>query len=204
MALSYADRVRETTTTTGTGTYSLAGATGGYQTFVAGAGDSSTVTYCCTDGTDWEVGEGVVTDATPDTLTRATILESSNADAAVNWGAGEKIIFLTHAARDVDTPGTPIIDTTTTRTLTASDNRKVIGFTNASAITVTLPQNTTEALLTGFHCVLVRRSGAGVVTVATEGTDALETAIPSAEIAEDTTANIIKWVSGSPNTWGMY
>lgn len=95
MANTYADRVQETSTTTGTGTYDLAGANTGYQTFVAGAGDASTVTYLATDGTDWEVGTGVVTDAATDTLSRASILSSSNGGAAVNWGAGTKTISLT-------------------------------------------------------------------------------------------------------------
>jgi len=95
MANTYADRVQETSTTTGTGTYDLAGPTTGYQGFVAGAGDASTVTYLVTDGTDWEVGTGLVTDAATDTLSRASILSSSNAGSAVNWGAGTKTISLT-------------------------------------------------------------------------------------------------------------
>lgn len=95
MALVYADRVKETSTTTGTGTYSLDGATAGFQTFVAGIGTANTCFYCATDGTDWEVGLGTVTDATPDTLARTTILQSSNADAAVNWAAGTRTIFCT-------------------------------------------------------------------------------------------------------------
>lgn len=94
----YADRVKETTTTTGTGTYSLDGAASGFRTFVAGVGTGQVVTYVVENGTDWEVGEGTVTDATPDTLTRTTILASSNAGAAVNWGAGSKNVFLTAAA----------------------------------------------------------------------------------------------------------
>lgn len=95
MALVYADRVQETSTTTGTGTYSLAGAATGYQTFVAGIGDTNICYYCATDGTNWEVGIGTVTDAATDTLSRTTIVASSNADAAVNWGAGTRTIFCT-------------------------------------------------------------------------------------------------------------
>lgn len=92
MAISRASFVQETTTTTGTGTYSLAGATAGRQTLVAGNGSGTTVRYSITNGTDWEVGEGVVTSGTPDTLTRGTILESSNSGSAVSWGAGNKTI----------------------------------------------------------------------------------------------------------------
>lgn len=93
MALVLKDRARETTTTTGTGTYTLAGAVAGYESF-AGVGDGNTTYYACTDGTDWEVGIGTYT-ASGTTLARTTILESSNADAAVSWGAGTKTIFIT-------------------------------------------------------------------------------------------------------------
>jgi hypothetical protein len=96
MALSIADRVLETTTTTGTGTINLGGAkSGGYQTFVAGIGSTNTCHYCIVDAANnaWEVGLGTVTDATPDTLSRDTILDSSNAGAAVNFAAGTKDVF---------------------------------------------------------------------------------------------------------------
>lgn len=95
---TYADRVKETTTTTGTGTYSLGGAVTGFRTFVAGAGSTNTATYCIEDGVNWEIGEGTITSGTPDTLSRTTIIASSNAGAAVVWGAGTKNAFLTASA----------------------------------------------------------------------------------------------------------
>lgn len=94
MALVHADRVKETSTTTGTGTYNLVGAATGFRTFVAGIGTGNTCYYAATDGTDWEVGLGTVTDAAPDTLARTTILASSNAGAAVNWGAGTRTLWV--------------------------------------------------------------------------------------------------------------
>lgn len=93
MAFINADRVKETTTTTGLGTYSLAGAAAGFRTFVAGVGTANQCHYVVENGTDWEVGIGTVTDAAPDTLSRDVILASSNAGAAVNWGAGTKNVF---------------------------------------------------------------------------------------------------------------
>lgn len=93
MALRYAPRVKETTTTTGTGTYSLGGAVTGFQGFVAGIGDSNTVCYCCTDGTDWEIGVGTVTDSSTDTLSRTTIMDSSNSGSEVDWGSATKDVF---------------------------------------------------------------------------------------------------------------
>lgn len=101
MALVFADRVKETSTTTGTGTYSLAGAATGFRTFVAGIATGNTCHYCAEDGTDWEVGVGTVTDATPDTLSRDSILASSNGGSAVNWTAGTRNLFCVNAAADV-------------------------------------------------------------------------------------------------------
>ena len=96
MALVLKDRVKETTTTTGTGTYTLAGAVTGYQSFSV-VGNLNTTYYTVTDGTNWEVGIGTYT-LSGTTLSRDTILESSNAGSAVNWGAGSKDVFLTYPA----------------------------------------------------------------------------------------------------------
>mgnify|MGYP001407914662 FL=1 len=109
MAFVLNDRVKETTTTTGTGTINLGGAATGFETFVAGIGNSN-VTYYCIAGqgtAEFEVGIGTVTDASPDTLSRTTILSSSNSDSAVDFSAGTKDVFCTLPAgrtiREVDT-----------------------------------------------------------------------------------------------------
>ena len=96
MALIVKDRVKETTTTTGTGTLTLAGAETGFQAFSV-IGDGNKTFYTITDGTDWEVGIGTYT-SSGTTLSRDTILESSNAGSAVNWGAGDKDVFCTYPA----------------------------------------------------------------------------------------------------------
>ena len=97
MAFVVNDRVKETSTTTGTGTLSLAGAVSGFQTFVAGIGNSNVTYYAIVNdsGTEFEIGIGTVTDASPDTLSRTTILESSNSDSAVNFSSGTKTVFCT-------------------------------------------------------------------------------------------------------------
>lgn len=106
--ITYANRVRETTTTTGTGTLDLDGAVTGYQTFVAGAGDAAVVYYTIVGQSggaasgEWEVGIGTVTDAATDTLSRTTVLDSSNAGSAVNLSAGTKDVFLTQPAQLID------------------------------------------------------------------------------------------------------
>ena len=100
MALVLNDRVKETSTTTGTGTIDLGGAETGYQTFVAGIGTGNTVYYVIEDanGLDWEVGVGTVTDATPDTLSRTTVLSSSNGGSLTNFGVGDKNVFCAQPA----------------------------------------------------------------------------------------------------------
>ena len=102
MALIVKDRVKESTSTTGTGTLTLGGAATGFQSFSV-IGDGSTTYYAITDGTNWEVGVGTYT-ASGTTLSRDTILESSNSGSAVNWGAGSKDVFVTYPAeKSVDT-----------------------------------------------------------------------------------------------------
>lgn len=96
MPLILLDRVKETTTTTGTGTITLAGAVEGYQSFAA-IGNGNTTYYTITDGTDWEVGLGTYT-SSGTTLARTQVFESSNSNNAVNWSAGEKEVFVTFPA----------------------------------------------------------------------------------------------------------
>lgn len=89
-----ADRVLETTLTTGTGTYNLAGATSGFQAFSAAVATGSLVPYIVDDGTNWECGIGTFTTGSPNTLARTSVTGSSNAGAAVNWGAGTRNVRL--------------------------------------------------------------------------------------------------------------
>ena len=96
MALALNNRVRETTATTGTGAVTLAGAVDGFQTFAAGIGNDNTTYYAISLNTsnEWEVGLGTL-NADSSTLTRTSVLESSNGDAAVDFSAGSKEIFCT-------------------------------------------------------------------------------------------------------------
>ena len=97
MALVIKDRVKETTTTTGTGTYTLAGAVSGFETFTANLSNSDTTYYVCTDNTDFEVGLGTFT-SSGTTLARTTILASSNSNNAVSWSSGTRSVFMTYPA----------------------------------------------------------------------------------------------------------
>jgi len=96
MALVINDRVKETTTTTGTGAVSLGGAVTGFETFAAGIGNSNTTYYCIAhqDQSEFEVGLGTL-DGDSSDLTRTTIISSSNSDSAVDFSSGTKDVFCT-------------------------------------------------------------------------------------------------------------
>jgi hypothetical protein len=113
MALVLNDRVKETSTTTGTGTLDLAGASVGFVTFVAGIGNSNTTYYAINaQGTsNWEVGIGTVTDATPDTLARTTVLNNSlGTTAKINFSGTLDVFCTMPASKSVylDSTGTPV------------------------------------------------------------------------------------------------
>jgi len=96
MALVVKDRVQETSTTTGTGTFTLAGAVSGFQSFSV-IGNANTTYYAIVGGAEFEVGLGTYT-SSGTTLSRDTVLESSNAGSLVNFSAGTKNVFVTYPA----------------------------------------------------------------------------------------------------------
>ena len=113
MALVINDRVKETSTTTGTGTLDLAGVVTGFVTFVAGIGNSNTTYYAIhAQGTNnWEVGIGTVTDSTPDTLARTTVLNNSvGSTAKINFSGTLDVFCTMPASKSVylDSTGTPV------------------------------------------------------------------------------------------------
>ena len=96
MALVLKDRVKETSTTAGTGTLTLAGAAAGFQSFAA-IGNGNTTYYAIVDSTagTWEVGIGTYT-SSGTTLSRTTVLSSSNGGSLVNFAANSKDVFCTY------------------------------------------------------------------------------------------------------------
>jgi hypothetical protein len=94
MSLVLADRVRETTQTTGTGTITLDGAVQGFQSFAV-IGNNNTTYYTINRGAEWEVGIGTYYGGT---LSRDTVYASSNGGAKVNFSAGSKDVFVTYPA----------------------------------------------------------------------------------------------------------
>jgi|TARA_R100000329_G_C7556317_1_gene196654 hypothetical protein len=145
MAFVLNDRVKETTTSTGTGTINLAGAADTFETFVAGIGTTNKCFYCISHQTanEFEVGIGTVTDASPDTLSRDTIISSSNSDSAVNLSAGTKDVFCTYPASRA--PSASMLATTyvTTHNSTLSDDQTIDSGVLAGPVTVTGTQTIT-------------------------------------------------------------
>ena len=149
MALVLNERVKETTTTTGTGASSLGGASDGFETFAAGIGNSNTTYYAIFHATadEFEVGLGTL-DGDSSDLTRTTVYASSNSDSAVSFSAGTKTVFCTMpAARSVflDADG----DVTLGANLDVGGNLTVTGTTTFNGGTLTLGDANTDNIVFG-------------------------------------------------------
>ena len=149
MALIVNDRVKETSTTTGTGTLNLAGAEQGYETFVAGIGTTNTTYYAIENNSagEFEVGIGTVTDASPDTLSRTTVISSSNSESAVNFSSGSKTVFCTLPAARAMSPSMTATDYVVTHASTLSEDQTVDSGVLAGPVTVTGTQTITGTVV---------------------------------------------------------
>lgn len=145
-----ADRVQETSTTTGTGTLTLAGASTGFRTFTAAFGNGASVYYVIAGGSEYEIGIGTTGAGT---LSRVTVLQSSNAGALVPLSAGLKDVFCAYVAEravttsDASTLTNKVVDDYTNdvganhthfrvkanATLAIGDVVKAVGFTPGEA-----------------------------------------------------------------------
>jgi hypothetical protein len=138
MTLVVADRVKQGTSTAGTGTVTLSGSLTGYQTFSV-IGDGNTTYYTIVDSNDgsWEVGLGTYT-ASGTTLSRDTVLDSSNAGALVNFAAGTKEVFVTYPAEKAvyenEVDDVAITGNIYYNARTISVNRTIAGTENAMSI----------------------------------------------------------------------
>lgn len=144
MPLVVKDRVKETTATTGTGTITLAGAAIGFQAFsVIGNGNTTYYTIVDTVNGTWEVGIGTYT-ASGTTLSRDSVLESSNSGSLVNFAAGSKDVFVAYPAERAVIGGMGYIENAATvsqsSTINAGNNALSAGpVTVNSGVTITVP-----------------------------------------------------------------
>ena len=170
MALVINDRVKETTTTTGTGAVSLGGAVTGFEAFSAGVGNSNTTYYAIVHQTaaEFEVGLGTL-DGDSSDLTRTTVISSSNSDSAVDFAAGTKDVFCT-------IPASKLIFEDANNDATIGRNLTVTGDLTISGDDLTMATNTSGAALIGdgsnFNPVVI----SGDVSIATNGAASLAAA----------------------------
>ena len=149
MALVINDRVKETTTSTGTGTINLAGASQDFIGFVAGIGTGNQTFYCITlaSNDEFEVGIGTVTDASPDTLSRQTVLSSTNSNNLVDFSAGTKDVFCTIPANRTPSPGMAAQDFVMNQASTLSQDQTLDSGVLAGPVTITGTQTITGTLV---------------------------------------------------------
>ena len=149
MAFALNDRVKETSTTTGTGTFDLAGAETGFESFVSGIGNGNITYYAISnDGTaEFEVGFGTVTDAATDTLSRDTIISSSNSDALVDFSIGTKTVFCTLPASRTPSAGMTAQTFVNTHNSTISEDQTLDSGVLAGPVTITGTQIITGTLV---------------------------------------------------------
>jgi len=171
MALVLADRVKETTTTTGTGTITLAGAATGYQSFAA-VGDANSTYYCIAGQgiSEWEVGIGTYT-SSGTTLSRTTVLASSNTGSLVSFSVGTKDVFVTYpSSRSVYADGTTLKATNSSILPLTSGGTGSTTLAGASIATYTGTETLTNKTLTAP--VISTISNTGTLTLPTS-TDTL-------------------------------
>lgn len=188
MALIVADRVMETTTTTGTGALALGGAVSGYRDFDSVCSNNDTCYYCIeaidVNGNPsgaWEVGLGTFTDT--DTLTRTTVHFSSNANAAVDFAAGTKRVMLSATATYFASPAIQSITSAATVTPTFADDQVNI---TAQAAGLTLA-NPTGSAVEGWG-IAIRIKDNGTARAISYGTQyrAIGVSLPSTTVISKT------------------
>ena len=186
MALVTADRVRETTAVVGTGPATLLGAASGFQSFAV-VGTGNTCYYCIADqiGTEWEVGLGTYNAFGP-TLTRTTVMSSSNANAAVSFIAGTKDIFITYPAEFFPALAVQAAGGTHTSGTVSFANSNGVSFgLNAGTMTASVATNyLTTAMQSGASSAFAgtgftSASTVGTAIVATHNTAGLSMGIPA-------------------------
>jgi|14BtaG_2_1085337.scaffolds.fasta_scaffold07888_4 hypothetical protein len=170
MALVINDRVKETSTTTGTGVFSIGNAVTGFETFSAGVGNSNTTYYCIAhqDQDEFEVGLGTL-NGDSSTLTRTTVISSSNSDSEVNFSSGTKDVFCT-------IPASKLVFEDASNDVTIGRNLTVTGDLTITGDDITMNTNTSGAALIGdgtnFNPVAI----SGDLTIATNGAASLAAA----------------------------
>jgi hypothetical protein len=203
MALVLADRVQDLTTTTGTGTITLTGTPPvGFQSFGTAIGNGNTTYYTINGGSEWEVGVGTYT-AAGTSLSRDTVLSSSNSGSLVNFSAGTKTVFVTYPAEksvnedvagnvNINITGSAVTATTATNLAagaagsvpyqTAANTTAFVATASGVLIGGTTPSFSTTPTLTGTNFTAIPNAALSNSAV-TVGTTAISLGATSTTLA---------------------
>jgi hypothetical protein len=177
MAFVLNDRVKETSISTSTGVMTFAGAVDGFETFLAGIGNSNTTYYVIAHQTanEWEVGHGTLA-VDSSTLTRTNVYTSSNSDSAVDFSAGTKDIFCALPASKA----------------VVEDNSNNVSIGNNLTIggTLALPDNTSGKILVGDGSSFEEVAVSGDATLASGGAITLANTAVSAASYTNTSLTV--------------
>lgn len=164
----FADLARETSTTTGTGAFTLAGAVVGHPDFLTARGNGKAIEYRARNNDDpgqWEVGVGILTAGPPTTLSRLSVLSSSNAGGVVNFGPGTKDIICSVSGSSLLSR---VLPKSTAYSVTPADFNALIDATGTW--TLSLPA---AAVLGNGWYTQIKNSGTGVITLDPNGAETI-------------------------------
>ena len=191
MALVINDRVKETSTTTGTGTLSLAGAVTGFETFSSAIGNGNTTYYAIVNSNgEFEVGLGTVSAAA---LARTTVISSSNSDSAVNFSAGTKDVFVT-------LPASKAVVLDASGNIVANNGSNLTALNATQLTSGTVPDARFPATLPAANgSALTNLNASNLATGSVASARLADDSVTLAKMAPGTDGNIISYdTSGNP------
>jgi len=149
MALVINDRVKETSTTSGTGNFTLAGASQGFESFASGVGVGNTTYYTIVEAgsNNFEVGENTLSATSTLVRTSGGVISSSNSDGLVSFGSNDKDVFCTIPAKKTISPVMDATPYVVTHSSTISEDQTMDSGVLAGPITITATQTVTGTLV---------------------------------------------------------